>query len=89
MIKQCPKHHLSLSNTMSKRLSYSMMKWWALYTNLPVNATGRQPHPRSGDIQGQEMFLAPSADKKTGNYDKRVLKPPSFSINPKVNGIEP
>ena len=25
----------------------------------------RLPHPRSGDSQGQEMFLAPSADKQT------------------------
>ena len=26
-------------------------------------------HPRSGDSQGQETFLAPSADKQTRNYD--------------------
>ena len=39
------------------------------YTNLPVNATVRLPHPRSGDSQGQETFLAPSADKQTRNYD--------------------
>ena len=38
-------------------------------TNLPVNAIVRLPHPRSGDSQGQEMFLAPSADKQTRNYD--------------------
>ena len=29
----------------------------------------RLPHPRSGDSQGQETFLAPSADKQTRNYD--------------------
>ena len=34
-----------------------------IYTNLPVNATVRLPHPRSGDSQGQETFLIPSADK--------------------------
>ena len=39
------------------------------YTNLPVNAIVRLPHPRSGDSQGQETFLAPSADKQTQNYD--------------------
>ena len=33
-----------------------------IYTNLPVNATVRLPHPRSGDSQGQETFLAPSAE---------------------------
>ena len=33
------------------------------YTNLPVNAIVRLPHPWSGDSQGQETFLAPSADK--------------------------
>ena len=40
-----------------------------IYTNLPVNAIVRLPHPRSEDIQGQETFLAPSADKQTLNYD--------------------
>ena len=65
------------------------MKWWVIYTNLPVNAIVRLPHPRSGDSQGQETFLAPSADKQTRNYDTRVLKPPSLPINPKVKGIEP
>ena len=34
-----------------------------------VNATVRLPHPRNADIQGQETFLAPSADKQTRNYD--------------------
>ena len=29
----------------------------------------RLPHPRSGDSQGKETFLAPSADKQTRNYD--------------------
>ena len=29
----------------------------------------RLPHPQSGDSQDQETFLAPSADKKTCNYD--------------------
>ena len=60
-----------------------------IYTDLPVNAIVRLPHPRSGDSQGQETFLAPSADKQTRNYDTRVLKPSSLPINPKVKGIEP
>ena len=38
-------------------------------TNLTVNALVRLPHPRSEDSQGQETFLAPSADKQTRNYD--------------------
>ena len=59
-----------------------------LYTNLPVNAIVRLPHPWSRDSQGQETFLAPSADKQTRNYDTRVLRPPSLPINPKVKGIE-
>ena len=29
----------------------------------------RVPHPWSGDSQGQETFLVPSADKETCNYD--------------------
>ena len=40
-----------------------------LYTNLPANAIVRLPHPQSGDSQGQETFLASSADKQTHNYD--------------------
>ena len=40
-----------------------------IYANLPVNAIVRLPHPRSGDSQGQETFLAPPADKQTRNYD--------------------
>ena len=40
-----------------------------IYGNLPVNVIVRLPHPRSGDSQDQETFLAPSADKKTHNYD--------------------
>ena len=40
-----------------------------IYTNLPVYVIVRLPHNRSGDSQGQETFLAPSADKQTRNYD--------------------
>ena len=40
-----------------------------IYTNLPVNPIVTLQHPRSGDSQGQETFLAPSADKQTRNYD--------------------
>ena len=40
-----------------------------IYINLPVNAIACLPHPRSGDSQSQETFLAPSADKQTRNYD--------------------
>ena len=41
-----------------------------MHTNLPVNAIVRLPLPRSGDSQGQETFLAPSAaPKQTRNYD--------------------
>ena len=34
-----------------------------------MNVIVRLPHPQSGDSQGQETFLAPSADKQTRNYD--------------------
>ena len=62
-----------------------------IYTNLPVyaiDAIVRLPHPRSMYSQGQETFLAPSADKQTHNYDTRVLKPLSLANNPKIIGIE-
>ena len=40
----------------------------------------RLPHPQSGDSQGQEMSLAPSADKQTHNYDTECSNPhPSIS----------
>ena len=64
------------------------MKSWAIYTHLPINAIVRLPHPRGGDSQGQETFLAPSADKHTCSYNTRVPKPPSLAINPKVKGFE-
>ena len=66
---ECLNHHPSLSTLRPKGLSHSKMKWWAIYRNLPVNVIVRLPHPRSGDSQGQETFLAPSADKQTCNYD--------------------
>ena len=53
-----------------------------IYTNLPVDVIVRLPYPRSGDSQGQETFLAPSANHP-------VLKPPSLPINPKAKGVEP
>ena len=42
-----------------------------IYTNLPVNTIVRLPHPRSGDSQGQETFLAPSGDNQTLNYNTK------------------
>ena len=66
---ECSNHHPSLSTLRPKGLSRSKMKWSAIYTNLPVNVIVRLPHPRSGDSQGQETFLAPSADNQTRNYD--------------------
>ena len=60
-----------------------------VYTTLPVNVIVRVLRPRSGDTQGQETLLAPSANKQTRNYGTRLLKPPSLPINPKVKGIKP
>ena len=50
------------------------MSWFTnmqiyIYTNLPVSDIARLSHPRGGDSQGQETFLAPFADKQTRNYD--------------------
>ena len=66
---QCSNHHPSLSTLRPKWFDESMIKWWAIYTNLPVDVIVRLSHPRSRDSQGQETFLAPSADKQTCNYD--------------------
>ena len=40
-----------------------------MYPNLLRNAIVRLPHPRSGNSQRQETFLAVSADKQTRNHD--------------------
>ena len=53
-----------------------------IYIYLPVNTIVRLPHPHSEDSQGQETFLAPSADKQTHNYDTWVLKSLTLPINP-------
>ena len=48
----------------------------------------RLPHPWSGDSQGQETFLAPSADKQTGNYDIECSNhhPSLWTLRPKGLG---
>ena len=45
----------------------------------------RLPHPQSGDTQGQETFLASSADKPTYNYDIECPNhhPSSSNLRPK------
>ena len=58
---ECSNHHLFLSTLRPKRLNRRKMKWWVIHTNLPVDTIVRLPHPRSGDSQSQETFLAPSA----------------------------
>ena len=66
---ECSDHHPSLSTLSPKRLSRSKMKLWAIHTKLPVDVTDRLFNPRSGDSQGQELFLEPSADEQTRHYD--------------------
>ena len=41
----CSNHHPSISTLRSKGPGRSKIKWRAIYTNLPVNAIGRLPHP--------------------------------------------
>ena len=62
-------HDPSLSTLRSKGFSPSKVKWWAIYTNLIVNAIVRIPHTRGRGSQVQETFLASSADKQTCSYD--------------------
>ena len=66
---ECSNHHPSLSTLSSKGLSRSKMKWWAIHTSLPVDVIAKLPHPRIGNSQDQETFLASSAGKQNGNYD--------------------
>ena len=46
-----------------------------IYTNLPVDVIVRLPHPRSGDSQGQETFLAPSANKQIYIFIISIILP--------------
>ena len=66
---ECSNFHPSLPTLRPKGFSRSKLKWWAIYTNSPMDFIVRLSHPRSGDSQNQETFLAPSADKRTCNYD--------------------
>ena len=66
---ECSSSHPSVSTLRPKGFSRSRMKYWAIYTNFPMDAILRSPHPRSGNSQGQETFSEPSADKQTHNYD--------------------
>ena len=66
---ECSKHHPSLSNLRPKGLSRRKMKWWDIYTNLPVDFIVRLLHPQSGGSQSQETFLVRSGYKPTHNYD--------------------
>ena len=50
------------------------MELRAIYTNLPVNALVILSHPCIRYSDGQEMFLASSADKQTRNYDAECSK---------------
>ena len=60
-----------------------------MHMNLPVNAVVRQLHPRSRNSQGQETFLAPSADNQTCNYETEYSNQPPVAVNTKVKGIKP
>ena len=60
-----------------------------IYTNLSVNTIVRLPHPRSGDSQGQETFLAPSADNQSRNYDTECSNHHPSQSTPKTKGSEP
>ena len=82
---ECPNHHPLLSTLRPNGLSSSKIKWWAIHRNFPVDVRVRLPNPQSGDTQGQEMFLAPSSDKPTCNYDKDCSNhhPSSWNLRPK------
>ena len=74
---ECSNYHPSLSTIRPKGLKCSKINWWAIYTNLQVNAIVRLPHPWSGDNQGQETFLAPSVDKQI-RIDNILNNPSKF-----------
>ena len=66
---ECSNHHPSLSTPSPNGVNRGKIKWWAKYRSSPVDVIVRLPHPWRGDRQGQETFLAPSADKQSRHYD--------------------
>ena len=58
-----------------------------IHANLPKcqNAIVRLSHSRSGDTQGQEMLLPPSADKQTRNYNTECSQTTIMKIVKKAN----
>ena len=77
---ECSNHHLWISTLRPKGLNCSKMKWWVIYTNLPVNVIVRLPYPWREDSQRQETFSATSACKKPRNYDTECWNHhPSYS----------
>ena len=47
----------------------------------------RLPHPRIGDFQGKETFLAPFADKQTWNYDTECSNHHPLLSTPRLKGL--
>ena len=66
---ECSNSHPPLSTQTPKGLSRSKIKWSDIYTNLPVDVIVWLPHPQYGNSQGQETFLASSADKQTRKFN--------------------
>ena len=87
---ECSNHHPSLSSLKSKGLHRSKMKWWAIYTSLPVNARVRLPQRWSRDIQGQETFLAPLLTSKRATIPEnaQTTVPPYQSYGQRAWTVE-
>ena len=79
------KHHPSLSTLKPNGLSRSKMKWSDIHINFPVDVIVRLPHLWNGNRQGQEIFLASSAYKKSRHCDIEWSKrhPSLSTIRPK------
>ena len=84
---ECLNHHPSLSTPRSKGLSHNKMKWWATYTNLPVNAIVRLPHLRTGGRYGQKMVLATSANNQIRNYNTECSNHHPSLSTPRSKGL--
>ena len=76
---ECSLHNPSLSTLRPKGLSCSKLKWWAMYTNLPVNVVVRLPYSRAkwsnlGQLRQKQIKYFSFQEKKFSFSRKKFIR---------------